>query len=282
MLKKLMKYDLRAIGRFWWLIAVFTLLACAVEGALLRILHELLLNGSTVLAVISMTVFFLGMIAVLMTLPLTWLLVFYRFYRQLYTNIGYLTFSLPVSRKQILASKTLSAIIWTLLQLFVLGIGAAFVLFCASAGDGAYFDAIVFTRLLDWVKYLWNGIGAWTVVYAVELIVLMLVGIWIAVGFAQMCIAIGATVFKKYKILAAVVIYTVVSAVVVLFFDVLAAVSAVLLFDGFVDLLSVSSGILQCVSLAIILLIACVISASVAVFIHLVTLDRIERKLSLA
>ena len=283
MLKKLMKYDLRAIGRFWWIIAVFTLLLCAFEGVLLRTSFELLKDGGIIWAIIGMIVFCLGMVSVSMTLPLTLSLVFYRFYRQLYTDVGYLTFTLPVSRKQVLTSKTLNAVFWTLIQLLVIGSGVAFILLCAPpAGDGAYCDPIVYTRLVAFAQRIWNEIGAWTVVYAVELVALMLIGIWISVGFAQMCITVGATVFKKYKLVASFVIYTLASTFVVFVVNIISSVAAVLLADGFIDVLSTASSTLQCVSFAVILLIACVVSASVAVFMHLVTLDRIERKLSLA
>ena len=283
MLKKLLKYDLRTTGRFVWIIALFTLLICAFDGILLRASLEMLQGGNAVLAVIGMIAFCLGMVSVSMTLPLALLLMFYRFYRHLYTDIGYLAFTLPVSRKQILASKTLSAIFWTLIQLLVIGIGTAFILFCAPpAADGVYFNSIVYVKLAALVREVWNGIGAWTVVYAIEILAIMLLGIWITVGFAQMCITVGATVFKKRKLVASVVIYMVASAFVVSVVDIFASVSTVLLADGFIDVLSVSNGTIQLVSFAIILLIACVILASVAVFMHLVTLDRIERKLSLA
>lgn len=284
MLKKLMKYDLRAIGRFWWLIAVYTLLACAFEGFLLRTAFEIFQSGNgTVWAFICIVFFCLGMTSVSMTLPLILLLVFYRFYRQLYTDVGYLTFTLPASRRQIFAAKTLNAVFWMLLQLLTIGAGVTLILFCAPpASDGAYFDPIVYNRLAALFDKMWSGIGAWTVVYAVELAALVLIGIWITVGFAHMCITVGATVFKKLRLVASVVIYTVASAFVILVVDMLTSLSVVLLADGFIDVLSVSSGALQCVALAIILLIACVISASIAVFMHLVTLDRIERKLSLA
>ena len=284
MLKKLMKYDLRAIGRFWWVIAVFTLLLCVFEGLLLRISLELIQSGSGIIwAVICMILFYIGVILLSMTLPLTLLLVFYRFYRQLYTDVGYLTFTLPVSRKQILTSKTLSAIFWALMQLLVIGIGAAFVLFCAPpAADGSYFNTTAYVQLAHFAEGIWNGLGAWTVVYAFELVLLTLIGIWITVGFAYMCMTVGATVFKKHKLVASVVIYATASAFVVFVVDMLTSVSLALLADGFVDVLSASEGTLWYVCVAIILLIACVISASVAVFMHLVTLDRIERKLSLA
>lgn len=284
MLKKLMKYDLRATGRFWWLIAVFTLLACVFGGFLLRTALGIIQSGDGIIwAVVCIILFYLGMVSVSMTLPLTMLLVLYRFYRQLYTDVGYLTFTLPASRKQILNAKTLSACFWLLVQLLTVGMGVAAMLFCAPpVADGAQFNPIVYEGLADLLQKTWAGIGAWTVVYALELAALVLIGIWIAVGFAQMCITIGATVFKRFKLVASVVIYVGASAFVVFVVDALTSLSAVLLADGFIDVLSTSSGALQCFALALILLIACVISASAAVFMHLVTLDRIERKLTLA
>ena len=284
MLKKLMKYDLRATGRFWWLIAVFTLLTCVFGGFLLRTALGIIQSGDGIIwAVICMVLFYFGMISVSMTLPLTMLLVLYRFYRQLYTDVGYLTFTLPASRKQILNAKTLSACFWLLLQLLTIGTGVALVLlFAPPVSDGAHFNPIVYTGLASFLQRTWAEIGAWMAVYVLELAALVLIGVWIAVGFAQMCITVGATVFKKFKLVASVVIYAGASAFVAFVADVLTSLSVVLLADGFIDVLSSSSSALQCLSLALILLIACVITASVAVFMHLVTLDRIERKLTLA
>lgn len=284
MLKKLMKYDLRATGRFWWLIAVFTLLTCVFGGFLLRTALGIIQSGDGIIwAVICIVLFYFGMISVSMTLPLTMLLVLYRFYRQLYTDVGYLTFTLPASRKQILNSNTLSACFWLILQLLTVGMGVALTLLLAPpVADGARFNPIVYTSLAALLQRVWAGIGAWTAVYALELIALVLIGVWMAVGFAQMCITVGATVFKRFKLVASVVIYAGASAFVAFVADALTSLSVVLLADGFIDVLSTSSGALQCLALALILLIACVISASVAVFMHLVTLDRIERKLTLA
>ncbi len=284
MLKKLMKYDLRAIGRYWVFIAVLTLAICIFEGFLLRLSISLLGNGGVIWSVIGMIGFYFGMVSVSMTLPLTLILVFYRFYRQLYTDEGYLIFSLPVTRRQILTSKTLSAIVWSVLQLGVIGVGACAILLIAppAAESGAYFNPVIFRGLASVLRLAWSDVGAWLIVYAACALTFGFMCIWIAVGVAQLCITVGATVFKKFKLVAAVVIYGVANAFALFVVDMLTSVSVILLADGFVDILAASEGALQCVAFTLVLLISCIMAAVVAVFLHLTTLDRIERKLNLS
>lgn len=284
MLKKLMKYDLRAIGKYWFFIAALTLAICIFEGFLLRLSISLLGNGRVLWAVFGMIGFYFGMVSVSMTLPLTLILVFYRFYKQLYTDEGYLIFTLPVTRRQVLTSKTLSAIIWTILQLGVIGVGACSILLIAppASENGAYFNSVIFSGLLSVLRLAWSDVGAWVIVYAVCALAFGLLCIWIAVGVAQLCITVGATVFKKFKLVAAIVIYGVANAFVLVVVDMLTSVSVILLADGFVDILAASGGVLQCVAFTLILLISCIMAAVVAVLVHLTTLDRIERKLSLS
>ena len=114
MLSKLLKYEFRATGRI--MLPVYALLlvtagGTSVTGSLMGRYPE-----STVLSIfrtLFMTLFAFTTFGVLL---LTLVLMVYRFYKNLMTDEGYLMFTLPVSRSQLIWSKLLVALVWSVLS----------------------------------------------------------------------------------------------------------------------------------------------------------------------
>ncbi|WP_080797607.1 ABC-2 transporter permease [Arabiibacter massiliensis] len=63
----------------------------------------------------------------------TFFVVAHRFYRNLFTDEGYLTFTLPVTANQIVLSKTLSGALWLLIDFLVVGVCITAVMFGMDA-----------------------------------------------------------------------------------------------------------------------------------------------------
>ena len=114
MLSKLLKYEFRATGRI--MLPVYALLlvscgGCTLFGRLLGRYPE-----STVLSVVQTVFATLFGVTTFGMLLLTLVLMVYRLYKNLMTDEGYLMFTLPVSRSQLIWSKLLVALVWSVLS----------------------------------------------------------------------------------------------------------------------------------------------------------------------
>lgn len=110
MLRKLLKYDFRALNRFLIILHVI-LLASAFLGriALRASVISLGENGIVGFGIFLIIVY---AVALLAALNATLILVGVYFYRNLYSDEGYLTHTLPVSAGELLASKAIAGSVW--------------------------------------------------------------------------------------------------------------------------------------------------------------------------
>ena len=124
MLKKLFKYEWKATGRVFGLCYVGVLAAAVLmrilttaawqsEGALLRLLPEDVGDWLAGLSIAAYAVMVAAVFAV------TFILILLRFYRNLLGGEGYLMHTLPVTSRQLILSKLLAAMVWTVLSCVV-------------------------------------------------------------------------------------------------------------------------------------------------------------------
>ena len=115
MLGKLIKYDLKSLNRFLVMIHALLLLT----ALLIRYFLTGQINSSTpqnsLLLALSITLYVLILIAVSFA---TAIIITIRFYKNLFSDEGYLTHTLPVTRGQHLLSKTIAGSIWSCLDIF--------------------------------------------------------------------------------------------------------------------------------------------------------------------
>ena len=139
----------------------------------------------------------------------TWIVLLIRFYRNKYTDEGYLTFTLPVSSHQILLSSYLNIAIWTVVATLVsqLSVGLAILI---GASSTELFSPEALKKILsalgtipDFYMEIIDG--------DVTVVILSVLNVLItAMGqlmMILMSITLGAVLAKKYKILAAVGLY---------------------------------------------------------------------------
>lgn len=128
MLGKLIKYDLKATSRFLIVIHAFLLLI----AVFLRIIFiERLANssydGSELGITLVFTVFFVGFIGASFG---TYLIIATRFYKNLFSDEGYLTHTLPVKRGTHLLTKTISGTIWGMIDVVLLYLSIYILISC--------------------------------------------------------------------------------------------------------------------------------------------------------
>jgi hypothetical protein len=122
-----------------------------------------------------------------------------RFYRNLFTGEGYLTFTLPATPANHLAVKVTTAVVFSILSVLVC-VGSVMIV---TAGD-------VFTELCKAADYLIRlipaDISAHLAGYCVELVFLLLVVFFVEHLLMDTCVCIGQ-LFRKNRVLAAVGVY---------------------------------------------------------------------------
>lgn len=289
MLKKCLKYDLRAVHRIWWILAVTMVAASAVVAICIRALAQNMWNmteESSGLEVL-ITLFggagaMLGFIAMVACLSVSVILVYWRTYTHFYTDEGYLTFTLPVKRSTLYLSKVITAAIVELSTglLFVLGI-ALILLVAPPTEDGALLNPIVYTGLADLLGEAWKLVGGWMILWIVAALPIPLLACLFTSGMTMLCITVGAVIAKKHKLLAAIGIYY--------------GVTTVLSFVGQLIMTFLSGGMVGIFGYAFdagmtpagltvtaVLVAVSAITACIGVTLHFITVHLVEHRLNLA
>ncbi|MBQ9085690.1 MAG: hypothetical protein IJY47_00725 [Clostridia bacterium] len=284
MFGKLLKYDMKAIGRFWWILAV-SVLGLSVAGSFaLRLLLSNFNNEVfvlfNILAVLFLVICIFGMIA---SVSVIQIFVYIRFYKHFFSDEGYLTFTLPVSRMKLLTSKTVNALIWSLLQGALLTV--CVLIFCIispPAEGGFLINPVVFETIGALFAQVWESIGAWVIVYFLEGMVLV-VGLQLfTISLTHFCITVGAVIAKKHKVLTAIGIYYLASMVLSFVSQIFFSLAVGGLGIGFSDFMgSMSIGEI-CLTVSVILLIVIAAVGAMVSVIFGTTLSQLERKLNLA
>jgi len=199
MLKKLLRYDLKFIFRYWWIAALSATVLSVLGGVAFSLLivekppHALIsvLLGLTIaLAVISLVVFSV----------LSAIVIYIRFYKNFFTDEGYLTFTLPVKIGHLLGSKLLTALITTVATGLVLF--ADIYLMCAIGGGVELLE-----DLHALVEIFFENMPFYAYVYAVQILLLLLLSSVLSFLFLFCCITFGSIITKKAKVPAAIGIY---------------------------------------------------------------------------
>lgn len=214
MLSKLIKYDFKALSR------VLLPTMAAVVGATLIATFSFLFgtkpySGASDGGLLQLLT---GLLAVLMVLAIiaACFLVFFiicaHFYRNLMTDEGYLTFTLPVKTSEILLSKLITAMLWTLISgvVICLCVFLFAALSSAATGDGREF----FEQFAQGLGQIFAALDEKSGLLIFEAILLGLVSTAFSILHIYLALVIGGVVSQKHKILAGIGFYFVISIVV--------------------------------------------------------------------
>lgn len=171
MLRKLLKYEFYATGRYILPILAVLLLTSAAAGLSIRVLGSPNAGrAASAFAAIFVVLFFLSVMALA---AVTVVVIVYRFYKNLLDKEGYLMHTLPVTVHQLLWSKLIVAVVW-------MSVTSVVIYGCLFA---VAFRARVWTQVLSELGALFErlslayGIGAFELMSVVaELCVLLLLG----------------------------------------------------------------------------------------------------------
>lgn len=182
MLGKLLKFELKHSARY-----VMTIYGCAAALAAFMLVG--LLTKITFISVVgSIVLYFVGIIAVIMTL----VAVIKNFYDTLYGKQGYLTFTLPAKSSSILLSKVIISFFWIIMSMVLMaGIFVLIFLNAKKSADGTIvglFGALKDSGLLDLLPS-----GAMIAKFIAYMVILGLLNILVFVGFVYFSVTLANT-----------------------------------------------------------------------------------------
>jgi len=215
MLGKLIKHDFNSLSRvlFPTQLAVLgaTILATlgfafnlrdgfsALEASgfvnLLRLITGLL-SGIMVLAIIAASV-------------LVAFIIFQRFYKNLMCDEGYLTFTLPVTTTQILWSKLITAMLWTIISSVVIFICINIFILFGTESSGVI-NTEAYSEMSKMLHEAFGTFGARLIWPILEFVLFMIVGTAYSILQVYLALIIGGIVSQKHKILASIGFYFVI------------------------------------------------------------------------
>lgn len=211
MLKKLLRYDLKSVFKYWWIAAIASFCISILGGGSIATLASEHNDSALLTAGAGIGVFITIMGLCAFTLSAT-ILIFVRFYKNFFTDEGYLTFTLPVRRSQLINSKLIMSILVNFSTLLVFLIDIIFML---SIGLG---NEIILEEIPAELVKLFNLIdlkaSIYIFIYTIEFLIFLLLSSATATLFMFCCITFASIITKKAKVLTAIGIYYVATSVV--------------------------------------------------------------------
>ena len=282
-MKKLLKYDLKAIARIWWMMAIGVGVLSIVGAIAFRFFLENIENDEFVfLTIIAAFAAFFSIFVIIVSMAATMFLVYARFYKNLFTDEGYLTFTLPVKRSEIFLSKTLNAVIWTFAHsiLIVFAI-CVFLLISPPTNGSGIFNTVAF----EWFGELFallsdGGFSALLSVIAVLLIIASY--LLFSTTLTHLCITVASIIAKKAKIAMAILIYYLVSSVLGVVFQIVGVMATTVIGLGLTEITSNMSESAQGAIIVLVLFLIFAIISTLAIILYAATQHLIERKLNLS
>ena len=205
MLKKMLRYDFRAILKFWWigLLSTFVLsLGAGLCGSLLN--SEKVFPD--IINIMSVFVIVIAVISLFAFLFMTSIMIYVRYYKNLFSDEGYLTFTLPLKRSQVLNSKLISGLVMTLSTTFAVAIETAIGLCIAYYRD--IFNKQFYNEIKVVIEEISKENGFDELITMFALIIIIVVTVYAAsLLFTFLCITVGSVITRKNKVATAIGIY---------------------------------------------------------------------------
>ena len=162
----------------------------------------------------------------------------WRFYKNKFTDEGYLTFTLPVNPHQIFLSSFLVILAWLAISVFVLICAAAMMIFIGLGEpiEGMY-EALgnIFINVDEGVDYIGQSMQGFGAFLGLSILEIFVAPVY-AIVLLMTSITLGCVLAKKHKILATIGMYYVINMVVNIVSSIISMVPTILLvFNGMND-----------------------------------------------
>ncbi len=214
MFAKLLKHEFRNSRSILGLLTVICLGVAVVAAIAMKLIlvsesSGTYTDGSAILLLIAFPLLAMAFLAIIAYGVTSIILLYVQFFKNKFTDEGYLTFTLPTNVHQIYLSSLVNMLIWQVITILtvVVSIGI-FVLFGTSPDQLINTDLfrVDTSEFVLTFEMLGNELG-WTSLNTVQMILQYAVSVVSGLVLATTCITIGATIAKKHKALAAIGIY---------------------------------------------------------------------------
>lgn len=162
-----------------------------------------------ILSSIALPLVYLGFIALGI---LTVIMIFARYYKNFFSDEGYLTFTLPVKKSELINSKVIMGVISSLATSFVVLVNIIIILVIG------FFDNIIkpdfWKEFSEFFSEVFKVLGVYTFVYVLEIILVVFLANLLSTLFLYDCVAIASMLVKKAKVITAIGIYYVANGVI--------------------------------------------------------------------
>lgn len=206
MLKKLLKYDFKAVFKYWWIAAISSVVLALAGGWSISIFDSSK-DLPTILYVVATIVAIIAVMGVVAFSFITVIFVYTRFYKNFFTDEGYLTFTLPVKRSELLNSKIITSVIASILTGFVI-LFDLFIALAVGIPDVIFDEWMWYEFWNEFILEVINGAGlGYFLIYILEVLVGLLILSVFTTLFVFCCITVGSIITKKAKIITSIGIY---------------------------------------------------------------------------
>ena len=240
MLGKLFKYENKSVSKLLTPMALAVIILPVLGALILKkqfIFGDKFEDGSIVSSIFSLAsgimIFFI-VIATISACFISLFILMQRYYKNLFSDEGYLTLTLPVKTGSIILSKLFTAVIWSVIVAVCTIIGVMiFVLFGTSASfiNNEVVDGFsqVFKQIFE---FYFTG-SAVQIIFLIELLISIIVSLFTNILLMYLAITIGCQIAKKHKVLASIGMYFVISSVVSVLSTIIQVITTTTLYGGF-------------------------------------------------
>lgn len=200
MFAKLLKHEWKANSRILWILSLGVLGISVLETFLLRFVVSGIENMPEIIMLPIMLFIVGGFFAMLAYSVGVHFLLLARFYKNKFTDEGYLTFTLPVTTHQILLSSLLNYLFWTVISTVVTVFA-----FSMPILVGTTQNRFINRELIEGFSFVFKVLSSQSEVNGYVTLVLIsgVVSVVSSMMLMHAAIAMGAVLAKKHKILAA-------------------------------------------------------------------------------
>ncbi len=281
MLKKCLKYDFKETFKLWWVGALTTLISSIPMAIVMNFMtrnEDPSVSDGTLLMI---PLFLLAWLGMMVGIILSQGVIYVRYYRHFFGKEAYLTFTLPVKRSTLFASKFISGLCFNMVTYILFFVTIFLVMFLAEDGMGVYeaFGA-GFAEGVESLIPAAVMIAAIVLIYGTILLVVSALNILTYYLVITFC----GIYFKKYSLVAIIVALYLLSnfGAFLLIIPIMSCAVWASALVGLGTVGAITVGVVKTIVLAILVpALAIVVSAVIVMLLMFLNLELLERKLNI-
>ena len=202
MFAKLLKHDILAVLKYWWIGAVVSV-GCAILCGFAGLVAFTDNTEYTAISDVAYEAYLFCFLGVIMLPLFTYILLLVRYQKHFFSDEGYLTFTLPVKKSTLIDSKLTLALIFSVVSSLITLMNFMVIDFiCGKDVFDMLFDEVI--------KELNEYLVGYTVAYVIMAVIAFCLVELCYITLMYVCLTISSLLFKKYKVIAGLAMYSVV------------------------------------------------------------------------